>query len=68
MASVIDRGEVQRLMAEEDALLVEVMPKEEYDDEHIAGAISLPIKELNAQTTAHLDKDRPIIVYCWDLQ
>jgi rhodanese-related sulfurtransferase len=44
------------------------MPKEEYDDEHIAGAISLPIKELNAESTAHLDKVRPVIVYCWDLQ
>ena len=68
MPSIVDRDEVRRLMAEEDALLVEVMPKEEYDEEHIAGAISLPIKELNAESTARLDKNRPIIVYCWDLQ
>ena len=68
MPSVVDRDEVQRLMAEENALLVEVLPKHEFDDEHIAGAISLPIKELNARTTAHFDKDRPIIVYCWDMQ
>ena len=68
MPTVIDRNEVQRLMAEENAMLVEVMSKDTYDEEHIAGAISIPIKELNADSTSHLDNDRPIIVYCWDMQ
>lgn len=65
---VIDHIETQRLMEEEDAVLIEVMPKETYDEEHILGAISIPIKELNRETTAHLDPHRPVIVYCWDMQ
>ncbi len=68
MPTSIDRNEVQRLMAEEGATLIEVMPREEFDAEHIVGAINLPIKELDALTTARLTKTDPIIVYCWDMQ
>ena len=50
MPAVIDRSEVRRLM-EENALLIEVLPAVDYDAEHITGAINLPIKEINAQTT-----------------
>lgn len=68
MPTSIDRHEVQRLVAEEAAILIEVMPRAEYDAEHITGAISLPIKDLNASTTSHLPKHDPVIVYCWDMQ
>ena len=40
----VDRDEVQRLVAEEAAQVVEVLPVPEYEDEHIAGAISIPLK------------------------
>jgi rhodanese-related sulfurtransferase len=61
----IERREVQRLM-EEGAQLVEVLPKEEYDEEHLPGAINLPLRKLEAQATELLDRDRPVVVYCWD--
>lgn len=67
MTTKIDHVEVQRLMAG-GAQLVDVLPSEEYDREHIASAISIPLKELNQQTIARLDRDRPVIVYCWDQQ
>ena len=67
MPTEIDRGEVQRLVAD-GAQLVDVLPREEYEAEHIAGAVSIPLKELGRQTTARLDRDRPVIVYCWDFQ
>ncbi len=66
MPSDIQHDEVQRLMAV-GAQLVDVLPREEYDAEHITGAISIPLKELDQQSTALLDRDRPVIVYCWDL-
>ena len=34
------RDEVQRLLRDEKAQLVEVLPQQEYEDEHIAGAMS----------------------------
>ena len=58
-------AEVQRLV-EEGAQLVEVLPPEEYEEQHLPGALNIPLKELNAQTAARLPRDRPVIVYCWD--
>ena len=62
----IQREEVRRLVAT-GAQLVDVLPRAEYDAEHIAGAINIPLKELTAQSAAILDRERPVIVYCWDL-
>ena len=67
MPREIDRQGVQRLR-EQGAQLVDVLPAEEYDAEHIPGAISLPLKELNRHTAGRLDPGRPVIVYCWDQQ
>jgi rhodanese-related sulfurtransferase len=67
MPTDIQRDEVQRLVAG-GAPLVEVLPAEEYEAEHIAGAINIPLPQLNRQTTAPLQQDHPIIVYCHDAQ
>lgn len=61
----IDRDELQRLLAA-DAQLVEVLPPAEYEEEHLPGAINIPLKELNRKTAAQLDQGRPVIVYCHD--
>ncbi len=63
----VHRSDVQRLV-EAGAQLVDVLPAEEYEAEHIASAISLPLKELTRETAARLDPTRPVIVYCWDYQ
>ena len=63
MPTSIVREEVQRLMEDEAAQLVEVLPSQEYQDEHISGASNLPLKRLNRETAGGLDKTRPIIVY-----
>ena len=66
MPSSVTRAEVQKLLAE-GAQLVEVLPQAEYDEEHLPGALSLPLKKLDAeQANAVLDHGRPVIVYCWD--
>ena len=67
MPTEIDRREVRRLL-EQGAQLVDVLPAEEYEAEHIPGAISIPLKELNRDTAARLDPSRPVIVNCWDHQ
>ncbi len=63
MPTSITRDEVQRLMEVEAAQLVEVLPSQEYQDEHIEGAINLPLKRLNRETASRLDISRPVIVY-----
>jgi rhodanese-related sulfurtransferase len=66
--AAIDRDEVARLLREEQAQLVEVLPADEYDDEHLPGAINIPLKLLDANTAGQLDPARPVIVYCYDYQ
>ena len=63
MPESISREEVQRLAQAEGAQLVEVLPSAEYQDEHIEGAINLPLKRMDAVGGAILDKARPVIVY-----
>lgn len=55
-----------RRLLDDGAQLVEVLPEAEYAEEHLPGAINLPLKKLDANTTADLDKCKAVVVYCWD--
>jgi rhodanese-related sulfurtransferase len=66
MPTRIERDEVQRLVAQDGAQLAEVLPAAEYDEVHLAGAINLPLKQLDKKAAQALDPTRPIIVYCND--
>ena len=68
MPTSIDRQELQRLLAEQEAQLVEVLPADEYADEHLPGTINIALKELDKETTDRLDRARPVTVYCYDDQ
>ena len=65
MPNAIDREEVQRLV-EAGAQLVEVLPADEYQEDHLPGAISLPLRRLETEAVTLLDRSRAVIVYCWD--
>jgi len=64
----IDRDDVQRLFREEQAQLVEVLPADEFIDEHLPGAVNIPLKQLDRDSAVSLDPQRPVIVYCYDYQ
>ena len=68
MPTPIDRDELQRLLRDENAQLVEVLPPDEFDDEHLPGAMNIPLKTLDPPTARRLDRERPVIVYCYDTQ
>ena len=68
MPTAIFRDDVRRLVEEEGGQLVEVLPREEYEEEHLPEAINIPLKELDRQTTARLRRDAPVVVYCHDYQ
>lgn len=67
MPTTIGRHSVQRLLAT-GATLLDVLPEEEFSNEHIAGAVHLPLRGLDRDSTSHLGKHDPVIVYCWDMQ
>jgi rhodanese-related sulfurtransferase len=68
MPTAVHRDEVRRLVEHEAAQLVEVLPREEYEWAHLAGAVNMPLKQLDRHTAAALDRTRPVIVYCNDFQ
>jgi rhodanese-related sulfurtransferase len=55
-----------RELLDAGAQLVDVLPEREYAQEHLPGAINIPLKTLDATTTARLDKSRAVVVYCHD--
>ena len=61
----IERAEVRRLLGER-AQLVEVLPAEEFKEDHLPGAISIPLRHIDREGVGGLDRERPVIVYCWD--
>jgi rhodanese-related sulfurtransferase len=68
MPTDVDRHEVRRLAAE-GAQVVEVMPREDYEEEHLPGALDLPLESLTVPAAQHLLRRHvPVVVYCYDTQ
>jgi rhodanese-related sulfurtransferase len=65
MPEEIGVSDVRRLVAE-GAQLVEVLPEREYEEEHLPGALNIPLRQLTRDAVSALDPSRPVIVYCWD--
>jgi rhodanese-related sulfurtransferase len=65
MPEGVDLDRVQELIAR-GAQVVEVLPEEEYSELHLPGAVNIPLKKLDADSAAALDRGRPVLVYCWD--
>ena len=65
MPTPITSDDLVRLV-KEGTQIVDVLPRWEYDEEHLAGAISIPAKRLDRDSVAQLRSDRPVVVYCHD--
>ena len=64
MSTLIDREQLRELV-KQGAQLVEVLPAKEYAEDHLPGAVSHPLRQLSNEAD-QIDRDRPVIVYCWD--
>ena len=66
MSRAVDLHGLRELL-ERGAQLVEVLPREEYEELRLPGALHLPLKELDAERAdTLLDRGREVVVYCWD--
>ena len=63
----MNRREVQRLL-DEGATVVEVLEASQFRAAHLPGAVHVPAWELTEQRVAGFDRDRALIVYCFDTQ
>jgi rhodanese-related sulfurtransferase/CBS domain-containing protein len=65
MPQVVHRAEVRGLI-ERGAQLIDALPADEFERLHIRGAMSLPLRRIDADARAVLDPGRSIVVYCAD--
>jgi rhodanese-related sulfurtransferase len=54
-----------RAMADDGAQLVDVLPHETFLQEHLPGALNVPLAEISTAKD-RLDPQRPVVVYCYD--
>lgn len=59
----VDRDTLMGRLRSQDAVLIDVRPTTEFDENHLPGALSLPLTELQARL-GELPRDRTIIAYC----
>ena len=50
--------------AGENVVVIDARSPEAYEEEHIPGAINIPHRQMNAETTAHLDGEALVVTYC----
>jgi rhodanese-related sulfurtransferase len=65
MPTHVERERLAELV-KKGAQLVEVLPAGEYAEEHLPGAINIPLREIDRRAAERLDQNAPVIVYCWD--
>jgi rhodanese-related sulfurtransferase len=52
----------------EGAQFVEVLGASEFGEEHLPGAIHIPLRHVDRDAPTKLDPGRPVVVYCFDYQ
>jgi len=65
MFESISRDRVRELV-DGGAQVVEVLERQQYRSAHLPGAKHIPAWELTRARADELDRDRPIVVYCFD--
>jgi rhodanese-related sulfurtransferase len=66
MVTKADTARVKELV-EAGAQLVDVLPRNTFLEEHLPGAVNVPLAEI-ASASDELDRERPVVVYCYDYQ
>lgn len=64
MPREIDRDGLIKLI-DGGAHVVEVLPPREYEEDHLPGAINLPLRRIE-DAKQELDTGKAVVVYCWD--
>jgi len=52
------------LQSGEKILVVDARSPEAYQQEHIPGAVNIPHRNMNVETTRHLDRTAMVVTYC----
>lgn len=65
LAYEIDSWDLKVALDEsENVIVIDTRSLQAYEAEHIPGAINIPHRQMNAESTAHLDKSALLVTYC----
>ena len=59
----LPRDELEKLLEADDVVLIDVRPALEFEHGHLAGALAIPVEQLE-QRLAELPRDKRIVAYC----
>ena len=65
MMQELERQGVQDLI-KKGVQVVGVLPAQEFEEDHLPGAINLPLRKIETEAKERLDPSQPVILYCWD--
>lgn len=60
---LVDRSTLWRMAQDGEVTVLDVRPPAEYDADHIPGAVSIPLEELE-QRLSDVPRDQPVVAYC----
>ena len=60
--SASSSNDIEKLMSENEYIIIDVRTKEEYDEGHVVDSVNIPYDEINEES--NLDKNKIIFVYC----
>lgn len=62
----ISQEEAKEMMDTQDVIILDVREQDEYDSDHIPGAVLLPVGTIDEETAAEVipEKDSTVLVYC----
>jgi phage shock protein E len=67
MPEQIALEDVLRLI-DDGAQILDVLSRKEYEASHLPDAVNIPLPEFDDVTTAVLDRERPVVAYCFDYE
>jgi rhodanese-related sulfurtransferase len=65
MVTRIDALRAHQMMAD-GTLFIDVLPETVFAQEHLPGAMSIALETMTPRSVAHLDREQPVVVYCFD--
>jgi rhodanese-related sulfurtransferase len=65
VVTIADTVQTRRLL-DGGAQVVEVLPKSAWREQHLPGAVSIPLPQMRKGALKGLDPDAPTVVYCYD--
>jgi len=66
MATEIHHRDEARRLIEDGVQLADVLGADEFAQDHLPGAVNLPLRRIETEAVSVLDTTRPVLVYCFD--